>query len=80
MGQYQIVQRTLDRLEVLVVPRLEFDDASRRQIQERLRPVLRGLTAEIRVVEEIAPEPSGKYRIVMSAATARRGRLPGSAG
>jgi phenylacetate-CoA ligase len=72
MRQYQIVQRTLERLEVRVVPRREFDDASRRQIQERLRPVLHGLTAEIRVVDEIAPEPSGKYRIVKSEATASR--------
>jgi phenylacetate-CoA ligase len=70
MRQYQIVQRTLDRLEVRVVPRRDFDDASRQQIQERLRPVLHGLTAEVRVVDEIAPEPNGKYRIVMSEATA----------
>lgn len=77
MRQYQIVQRTLDRLEVRVVPRREFDDASRRQIQELLRPVLHGLTAEIRLVDEIAPEPSGKYRIVMSEATASRGVGPG---
>lgn len=69
MRQYQIVQRTLDRLEVRVVPRREFDDASRQQIQERLRPVLHGLTVEVRVVDEIAPEPNGKYRIVMSEAT-----------
>lgn len=78
MHQYQIVQHTPDRLEVVVVPRPEFDDASRAQIRERLRPVLRGLTAEIRVVDEIAPEPSGKYRIVMSKATARAGAVPGA--
>jgi phenylacetate-CoA ligase len=80
MRQYQIVQRTIDRLEVLVVPRREFDEASRRQIQERLRPVLHGLTAEIRIVDEIAPGPGGKYRIVMSAATAHRGGFPGGHG
>ncbi len=76
MAQYQIVQRTLERLEVLVVPRRDFDDASRRQIQERLRPVLHGLIAEVRVVEEIAPEPSGKFRIVRSEASANGGRVP----
>ena len=42
MAQYQIVQRTLERLEVLVVPRRDFDDASRRQIQERLGPSCMG--------------------------------------
>jgi phenylacetate-CoA ligase len=77
MRQFQIVQRTITRLEVLVVPRPEFGDASRREIQERLRPVLNGLTAEVRVVENIAPEPSGKYRIVRSDATASRGTVPG---
>ena len=42
MAQYQIVQRTLERLEVLVVPRRDFDDAGRRQIQERLGPSCMG--------------------------------------
>ena len=77
MRQFQIVQRTISRLEVLVVPRPEFSDASRREIQERLRPVLHGLTAEVRVVDHIAPEPSGKYRIVRSEVTASRGMFPG---
>ena len=47
----------------------------RREIQECLRPVLHGLTAEVRIVENIAPEPSGKYRVVRSEATASRGVL-----
>jgi phenylacetate-coenzyme A ligase PaaK-like adenylate-forming protein len=80
MRQYQIVQRTLDRLEVLIVPCPEFDEGSRRQIRERLRPILRGITAEIRLVDEIAPEPSGKYRIVMSQAGAGPGVDSGSEG
>ena len=75
MRQFQFVQRTISRLEVLVVPRPEFEDESRREIQERLRPVLHGLTAEISIVENIAPEPSGKYRVVRSEATASRGVL-----
>jgi phenylacetate-CoA ligase len=80
MRQYQIVQRTPQRLEVVVVPRPEFDDACRRQIEERLRPVLHGLTAEVRIVEDIAPEPSGKYRIVKSDATASRNMVLGRDG
>ena len=75
MRQFQFVQRTISRLEVLVSPRPEFDDARRREIQECLRPVLHGLTAEVRIVENIAPEPSGKYRVVRSEATASRGVL-----
>ena len=76
MRQFQIVQRTISRVEVLVVPRPEFGDASRREIQERLRPVLHGLTAEVRIVEKIAPEPSGKHRVVKSEATASQGARP----
>jgi phenylacetate-CoA ligase len=77
MRQFQIVQRTISWLEVLVVPRPEFGDASGREIQEHLRPVLHGLTAEVRVVDDIAPEPSGKYRIVRSEVSAGPGVLPG---
>ena len=72
IGQFQFVQRTISRLEVLVVPRPEFSDASRSEIQECLRPILHGLTAEVRILEKIAPEPSGKYRVVMSEAGAPR--------
>jgi phenylacetate-CoA ligase len=78
MRQFQLVQRTINRLEVLVVPRPEFGDASRREIQERLRPVLHGLTAEVRIVDRIPPEPSGKHRVVKSEATANHGAPPDS--
>ena len=66
MRQYQIVQTALDRVEVRVVPLVDFDDSTRLGIQQSLRPVLHGLTAEVRVVDEIPPEASGKYRIVKS--------------
>ncbi len=77
MRQFQFVQRTISRLEVRVVPRPEFVAASRQEIQERLRPVLHGLTAEVSVVDEIAPEPSGKYRLVRSEVTASQALGPG---
>jgi phenylacetate-coenzyme A ligase PaaK-like adenylate-forming protein len=77
MRQFQIIQHSISRLEVLVVPRPEFDDAGRREIQERLWPVLHGPTAEVRVVDEIAPEPSGKYQLVRSEVTARQAMGPG---
>jgi phenylacetate-CoA ligase len=80
MRQFQLIQHTTSRVEVLVVPRSDFDDASRRKIQECLRPILQGLAAEVRVVEAIAPEPSGKYRIVRSDATTNRATRPGQAG
>jgi phenylacetate-CoA ligase len=79
MRQFQLIQRTTSRFEVLVVPHPEFGDASRRKIQECLRPVLHGLSAEVRVVEAIVPEPSGKIRIVRSEVTADRTARPAQA-
>jgi phenylacetate-CoA ligase len=79
MRQYQIVQTALDRVEVRVVPLVDFDDAIRLGIQQSLRPVLHGLAAEVRVVDEIAPEASGKYRIVQSLVP-ERGRAAGPQG
>jgi hypothetical protein len=35
-------------------------------IRTALRPVLRGLDAEVRLVDEMRAEPSGKFRIVRS--------------
>ena len=66
MLRYQIVQRALDRVEVLVLPGPGFTDAVRRRDQAALRPALHGLAAEVRVVAEMRHEPSGKFRIVRS--------------
>jgi len=66
MRQYQIVQEALDRVSVTVVPEPEFDEGSRREIANLLRPVLVGAHVEVRVTEAILPETSGKYRIVRS--------------
>jgi phenylacetate-CoA ligase len=66
MRQYQIVQTAPCRIEVRVVPLPDFDDSSRLGIQQSLRPILRGLTTDVRVVEDIPTEAGGKYRIVKS--------------
>jgi hypothetical protein len=79
MRQYQIVQTAPGQVEVRVVPLVDFDDASRLGIQQSLRPVLHGLTAEVRLVGEIAPEASGKYRIVKSLVP-EPARVPGPQG
>ena len=66
MARYQIVQRARDRVEVLVQPGPRFDPTVSAAIQAALRPVLRGLSPEIRVVDRLEHEPSGKFRIVRS--------------
>lgn len=66
MLRYQIVQRAIDRVEVLVLPGEDFSPAVPDGIRVALRPVLRGLDAEVRLVDEMRAEPSGKFRIVRS--------------
>lgn len=66
MARYQIVQRAHDRVEVLVQPGPHFDPTVSAAIQAALRPVLRGLIPEIRAVDRLEHEPSGKFRIVRS--------------
>ena len=66
MLRYQIVQRAIDRIEVLVLPGDGFSPATPGEIRTALRPVLHGLEAEVRLVEDLPPEPSGKFRIVRS--------------
>lgn len=64
--RYQIVQRAIDRVEVLVLPGEDFSPAVPEGIRTALRPILRGLNAEVRLVDELRLEPSGKFRIVRS--------------
>ena len=66
MLRYQIVQRAIDRIEVLVLPDAGFSPEVPEAIRGALRPVLRGLDAQVRLVEELRHEPSGKFRIVRS--------------
>jgi hypothetical protein len=67
MQRYQIVQHALDRVEVLVQPGEGYGPQVPRAIRAALRPVLRGLDVEVRLVEAMQLEPSGKFRIVRSA-------------
>ena len=66
MLRYQIVQRAIDRIEVLVMPGEGFSTEVPDAIQAALRPVLRGLVPDVRLVERMIHEPSGKFRIVRS--------------
>lgn len=65
--QFKIVQEARERIRVLVVPRAEWSESTVTAIQRGLSRRLGGSVAiDVEVVEGIAPEPSGKYRYVVS--------------
>jgi phenylacetate-CoA ligase len=64
--QFQIVQESIDRVVVVVVPRGEFTSEAAARVGATLRPHLPGIAIEIQIVASIAREPGGKYRMAMS--------------
>jgi phenylacetate-CoA ligase len=64
--QYQVVQETIERIVVKVVPGRGFGETTEREIREKLRPLVGGLEAEVRRVPSIEPSRTGKYRVVES--------------
>jgi phenylacetate-CoA ligase len=64
--QFQIVQESAAGVAVAVVPGPGFDDRSIRSVRSVLAPHLPGVTIEVRSVESIPREPSGKYRMALS--------------
>ena len=67
-----LIARGLASTRLLPLP--DFDDLSRLVIRHSLRPVLCGLTADVRVVDDVPPEAGGKYRIVKSLVSDHRSR------
>ena len=64
---FKITQWTRERIEVLLVPDEGFDSACLTRVAEGMRQRLgAGVEVDVRVVEAIAPERSGKYRYVIS--------------
>lgn len=66
MKQYQIVQEEKSLVIVNVIPNSQFKEDSKQNIKSALEEVLPGVTVHVSLVEEIAGEESGKYRIVIS--------------
>lgn len=65
--QFKLIQHTVDRLEVQVVPGGRWNDAARAAVIEGLRARLgETLAVELKLQEAIAPEASGKHRYVVS--------------
>jgi phenylacetate-CoA ligase len=67
VAEFKVVQHALDRLEVLVVPNARWSPAATAAIEDGLRARLGAdLRVDLRIVDHIAPEASGKHRYVVS--------------
>ncbi len=67
VAQFKFIQHAVDEVEVLVVPGPEWDQARRIQVVKGLRARLgERVKVEIRLVEDIPAEASGKHRYVVS--------------
>jgi len=66
VGQFKLIQHATDRLEVQVVPDARWGAHAETAIVEGLRQRLGDVTIELRRVEHIPPEASGKHRYVVS--------------
>ncbi len=67
VGQFKLIQHAIDRLEVQVVPDTRWNDAARETVIRGLRARLgAALAVDIRLLDTIAPEASGKHRYVVS--------------
>jgi len=64
LRQYQIVQESRDRVMASIVGDSAFDRAAEQRATRELEVRLPGIRVEIRRVERIAHEPSGKLRVV----------------
>jgi phenylacetate-CoA ligase len=74
VAEFKIVQHTLHDIEVLVVPNAGWQEAGRASIEHGLRKRLGDdIRIDLRLVEGIPPETSGKHRYVVSEVP-----LPGS--
>ncbi|MBN8772772.1 MAG: capsule biosynthesis protein CapK [Thiobacillus sp. 63-78] len=67
VGQFKLIQHAIDRLEVQVVPDARWNDEARATVIRGLRARLgTTLAVEVRLLDAIAPEASGKHRYVVS--------------
>ncbi len=67
VGEFKIVQHSLQDIEVQVVPNARWEEGGRAAIESGLQQRLgTDVRITIRLVEAIPPEPSGKHRYVVS--------------
>jgi phenylacetate-CoA ligase len=81
VGQFKLIQHTVDRLEVQVVPDTRWNDAARLAVIQGLQARMgAGLVVELKLQDVIAPEASGKHRYVVSHVTLQAGLAQATVG
>ncbi len=74
VGQFKLIQHTVDRMEVQVVPDARWNDAAREAVSQGLRARLgTALNIDLTLLDAIAPEASGKHRYVVSHVSLQNG-------
>jgi len=67
VAEAQILQEDASAIEVLIVPRAVYNEASERKVLREIRSRLgEEIDVKVRIVSEIAREPNGKFRAVKS--------------
>jgi len=67
IAQFKCIQHALDRMEVQIVPNAEWNEAAHAAVVAGLRARLGdALHMEVRMLDDIPPEASGKHRYVVS--------------
>jgi len=67
IAQFKCVQHAIDRMEVMIVPDANWNEAARNAVVAGLRARLgETLKVDVRMLDEIPPEASGKHRYVVS--------------
>ena len=74
VGQFKLIQHTVDQMEVQVVPDACWSDAAREAVLSGLRSRLgTALMIDLKLLNAIAPEASGKHRYVVSHVSLQNG-------
>jgi phenylacetate-CoA ligase len=67
IAQFKCIQHAIDRMEVQIVPDASWNEAGRQAVVAGLHARLgEALKVELRLLDEIPPEASGKHRYVVS--------------
>ena len=67
VGQFKLIQHTVDQMEVQVVPDARWNEAASEAVIQGLRARLGAtLAVDLKLLDAIAPEASGKHRYVVS--------------
>lgn len=80
VAQFKCIQHTVDRMEVQVVPGPDWTETGRHAIEAGLKARLGStLCVELRLLDKIPPEASGKHRYVVSHVPLAGGLQPAAA-